>query len=970
MLDSAPSPTQTTVVLDEHAFQNERSRELFDAIDKIRNCGFAPSDIDLPQLVIVGDQSAGKSSLLQSLTDVPFPVANQLCTRFPTRIISRRTPERVEKINISIERHALFDSLDDERLKRYSDFTQSRSALTAEDFRDVIQEASEVMGVASPQNVTADDQRETGLRKSFSRDILKIEISGPHRSHFSIVDVPGVFHTLTNNMTADERTDVVEMVSSFMEQKRSIIVCVASGLHDLANQVAFDMAMSPNHDPDGTRTVGVITKCDATQRVDQVVQLAQNNEKRLFHGWFVVRNRSPHEVLKGVDSERRRKKERDFFATEPWTVLPASRRGTPALKKYLADLLCKRIEESFPTLRYEIRQRKAAMECRVQEFSPPRETNQKKREYLANLAQNIHATAVQVLDGRYESVGSDQLKLRMLVRNENESFARKMVHEGHRAPFFAMSQHVIEQKQSNASQDTFKAGATSEIPFQAHVEGDERESSTFQTITFQHQYRHSSFEELRLNDYQQQDLASESFTLKRLADGHSWNLALFGSPEVYKWIREAIAVNKGTELPGTLNPGIIPALFRKQAGRWEEIARAHFSNVTAIVASCMEKVLEERCGDEHNRDTIGATFREANTKAKERGFAHLAELINDTLCKPLQTSDPTFEDRIQEARFLRFNEAMLKYAADYSMISRVGTTAARPLGSNNDATRSPPIAANSTPANVNPSNSGVSSSNARGSVSPRPIASAASPRPHTPSTTQNSTLYNTGFGTPTSNTRASSLNHSWASYQSAATPKVAKPANPFSLFGGASTSTSQPTNTGSLFGGGGSTTGASQPANVVGDFLAGHSATPPQPANPSALFGATSTSTPAPSAKTEELDNFEVKINLGRLRHLFHELHISNSKNLEDEIHDILEAYYTLERTKFVENVNRIVVERYLYDPTGPVLFFSPRYIVGLDDAETDRLAAEHPSLVEQRSMAVERLAKLSLAEKIAQQCA
>jgi ribose 1,5-bisphosphokinase PhnN len=54
--------------------------------------------------VIVGQQSAGKSSLLQSLTDIPFTVGGRLCTRFATRIISRRTdPGTSELINVSIE---------------------------------------------------------------------------------------------------------------------------------------------------------------------------------------------------------------------------------------------------------------------------------------------------------------------------------------------------------------------------------------------------------------------------------------------------------------------------------------------------------------------------------------------------------------------------------------------------------------------------------------------------------------------------------------------------------------------------------------------------------------------------------------------------------------------------------------------------------------------------------------------------
>ena len=100
------------------------------------------------QLVIVGDQSAGKSSLLQSLTDIPFPVADRLCTRFPTRIVSRRTPNEAEIIKISIE-PKLFggyfpvtnsgaDFTD--RHNRYARFARSVSGITAAEFKTVVEE--------------------------------------------------------------------------------------------------------------------------------------------------------------------------------------------------------------------------------------------------------------------------------------------------------------------------------------------------------------------------------------------------------------------------------------------------------------------------------------------------------------------------------------------------------------------------------------------------------------------------------------------------------------------------------------------------------------------------------------------------------------------------------------------------------------------------------------------------------------
>jgi GTPase SAR1 family protein len=52
------------------------------------------------QLVVIGDQSSGKSSLLQSLTGVPFPISSGLCTRFATQVVVRRSKDPLTRVTI------------------------------------------------------------------------------------------------------------------------------------------------------------------------------------------------------------------------------------------------------------------------------------------------------------------------------------------------------------------------------------------------------------------------------------------------------------------------------------------------------------------------------------------------------------------------------------------------------------------------------------------------------------------------------------------------------------------------------------------------------------------------------------------------------------------------------------------------------------------------------------------------------
>lgn len=73
---------------------------LLDKIDKLFECNVG-HHIALPQLIVVGDQSSGKSSVLQGLTNLPFPRDSGLCTRFATQIIFRRSAD--ERVDVRIK---------------------------------------------------------------------------------------------------------------------------------------------------------------------------------------------------------------------------------------------------------------------------------------------------------------------------------------------------------------------------------------------------------------------------------------------------------------------------------------------------------------------------------------------------------------------------------------------------------------------------------------------------------------------------------------------------------------------------------------------------------------------------------------------------------------------------------------------------------------------------------------------------
>lgn len=180
------------------------NQALLDKIDRLRELNVG-AIVSLPQLVVVGDQSSGKSSVLESLTGFSFPRAAGLCTRYATQITCRRDSARSVSITI-IPRPDANDAIK----QRLRSFHRCLDEMNPQDLADIFVEANHAMGIRSGAGPSddADDDLTT-----FSEDILKIEINGPEQPGLTVIDVPGIFRTATPNLTTDSDITLVTSVS-------------------------------------------------------------------------------------------------------------------------------------------------------------------------------------------------------------------------------------------------------------------------------------------------------------------------------------------------------------------------------------------------------------------------------------------------------------------------------------------------------------------------------------------------------------------------------------------------------------------------------------------------------------------------------------------------------------------------------------------------------------------------------------
>ncbi|KAH6857010.1 P-loop containing nucleoside triphosphate hydrolase protein [Chaetomium sp. MPI-CAGE-AT-0009] len=397
---------------------SEDQLTLLDSIDRLRLQGIN-NYISLPQIIVCGDQSSGKSSVLEAISGVSFPVKSNLCTRFPTELVLRKTPQISACVSI---------------VPHESRPEAERAALLAfreelhgfEDLPDLVEKAKAEMGI-------------TTHGRAFAKDILRIEVTGPDRPHLTIVDLPGLIHSETRNQTASDVHLIQDVVKSYMREPRCIILAVVSAKNDFANQVVLKLARAA--DPHGTRTLGVITKPDTLVpgggSEAEYVSLAKNQEVVFRHGWH---------VLKNMDSEKgssdlltRDAEESTFFSSGVWTSLPLSSLGIDKLRSRLSRVLLGQIATELPSLMDEIEQRFKSCETRLEKLGAPRASPEEQRLYLVQLSQSFQALVKSSADGNYDNsffsdaktqLGYEQ-RIRAVVQNLNEDFASKMSLQGH-----------------------------------------------------------------------------------------------------------------------------------------------------------------------------------------------------------------------------------------------------------------------------------------------------------------------------------------------------------------------------------------------------------------------------------------------------------------------------------------------------------------------------------------------------------
>lgn len=412
------------------SFQSPERLELLNDIDNFRTNGLR----NLPQIVVCGDTSSGKSSVLGALSGIEFPVSGTMCTRFATEISLRYSAAE------SITGHAFI----------------TPAVRTSESHRTAVQSFQrDITSLEGIPTLLDDARKKMGLAEAsgISRDVLHLRLEGKQLPNLTLVDLPGLIHASANT---EDIGRVRGLVEDYFKQEQSIILIVVSAENPTQNQGILDY--SRKFDPKGTRSIGVLTKPDVLERPDKVslkpamLELARNQHPvfQFTRGWHVVRCLNDKERSDGLDRDLI---EKTLFNQGQWkNTFNPKQLGIQSLRSILCKYLHQHILQVLPELQTSLEKGIEVVKSSLDRLGDSRTTSKERMRYLIRISKRYGELVRDALEGNYSDAffkdGNPAKRLRAQTMALTDDYDLSMRARGH-SFMICKEQHQIRYRSPN-----------------------------------------------------------------------------------------------------------------------------------------------------------------------------------------------------------------------------------------------------------------------------------------------------------------------------------------------------------------------------------------------------------------------------------------------------------------------------------------------------------------------------------------
>uniref|UniRef100_A0A4W6D541 Interferon-induced GTP-binding protein Mx n=1 Tax=Lates calcarifer TaxID=8187 RepID=A0A4W6D541_LATCA len=357
----------------------EKVRPCIDLIDSLRSLG-VEEDLDLPAIAVIGDQSSGKSSVLEALSGVALPRGSGIVTRCPLEMKMKRKKEGEEWYGkISYQDH-------EEEIDIPADVEKK------------IEEAQDEMA---------------GVGVGISDDLISLEIASPDVPDLTLIDLPGIARVAVKGQPENIGDQIKRLIQKFIRKQKTISLVVVPCNVDIATTEALKMAQEV--DPDGERTLGILTKPDLVDKgtEEKVVDIVHNE------------CRGQKEITEKVSLIEAVEREKAFFQDHVHfhTLYNDGHATVSKLAEKLTLELVHHIERSLPRLEEQIEEKLAQTQAEMEKYGNGPPTDAAERLKVTAFTQD----AINLAAGEELKCG-DKLNVFSTLRRE---FGRWNIHLDH-----------------------------------------------------------------------------------------------------------------------------------------------------------------------------------------------------------------------------------------------------------------------------------------------------------------------------------------------------------------------------------------------------------------------------------------------------------------------------------------------------------------------------------------------------------
>ena len=296
----------------------EKLVPVFNLIDGALTKAGLDDKIELPRIAVIGSQSSGKSSVLESIAGFDFlPRGIGLVTRCPIIM-------QCVKSNIS-KPYVVFGHKPEERLT---------------DFKKVREEIKEQTNVLA------------GTGKEIVKTEIIVTIYSKDVVDLTLIDLPGFIKVAEEGLPENLPKTIQRLVRKYIIKESTCILAIHSATEDIANSESLQFARK--YDPNGERTLGVLTKIDLMDKGTNALSLLKGKEYQLKQGYVAVKGRSQQDIKDGKTIKHALAEEKKFFRENPDYSDISEKQGIKYLSNKISALMQKRIEKCLPNIQNKI----------------------------------------------------------------------------------------------------------------------------------------------------------------------------------------------------------------------------------------------------------------------------------------------------------------------------------------------------------------------------------------------------------------------------------------------------------------------------------------------------------------------------------------------------------------------------------------------------------------------------------------